>query len=156
MIFLENFYRPLLVAHMVLAMILVGLAGHNLISVLGYIGNKFTRKAAEGKLAAVSMLLYAVVFTIGAVIYPTFRVRIRAEYFDKVMPWAKALFEIKEHSAAVGLTLIIAAWLLRKNFDPQLEKEKLWLYVPLWALINLILWYQMICGPYLVTLRSIQ
>jgi hypothetical protein len=156
MIFLESFYRPLLAAHMIASIVLVSLTIHILICIVAYCRGSFSRKSIEGKFAAASMWVYVAVFTIGALIYPTFRVRIRAEYFDKVIPWAKALFEIKEHSAAIGLALMIAAYLLRKNFDPQLEKEKLWFYASLWTLINIILFYQMFCGSYLVTLRSIQ
>jgi hypothetical protein len=156
MIFLEHFYRPLLMVHLLASFVLVGMAAHNLIRVFGYMRGRFERQSAERTFTLVSMWLYAAVFAIGALIYPTFRVRIRADYFDKVLPWAKALFEIKEHAAAIGLALVIAACLLRRNFEPSAEREKLWLYVPLWILINIVLWYQVICGPYLVMLRSIQ
>ena len=51
---------------------------------------------------------YIFTWLFGLLIYPVFRVRVRAEYFDPNLPWATGLFEIKEHLSSLGLFAALA------------------------------------------------
>ena len=66
----------------------------------------FAVSAANWKHIAVSSsvaaIAYLLTFLMGWLIYPVFRVDVRAAFLDKLNPWATGLFEIKEHLAAVG------------------------------------------------------
>lgn len=149
MVFLENFYKFLLLTHLFVTFVLVGSMTHNLLVVVKYCRGRFNRQKLELFYVKVSLWAYVIVYAIGALIYPAFRVYIRGDYFDKNLPWATGLFEVKEHWGAVGLALLFVYYFLRRNFQPDKEKEKLFLYVPLCFLLNLILWYKVIVGCYL-------
>ncbi|MHC4571972.1 MAG: hypothetical protein ACYS0C_07850 [Planctomycetota bacterium] len=154
MVFLEAYYEILLLAHLFATFVLVGSMTHNLLRVVSYLRGKFGRQELEWLYVKVSLWAYIVVYVIGALIYPAFRVHIRGSYFDPQIPWATGLFEVKEHWSAVGLALFFVYYFLRKNFQPGNEKEKLFLYVPLCFLLNLILWYKVIVSCYLSLLKG--
>ena len=154
MVFLENVYSPLLLAHLFITFVLVGSMTHNLLIIINYLRGKFGRQKLEWLYVKVSLWAYIVVYIIGALIYPAYRIYIRHEYFDPQLPWATGLFEVKEHWGAVGLALLFVYYFLRKSFKPSEEKEKLYLYVPLCFILNLILWYKIIIGCYLTLLKG--
>ncbi len=154
MIFLERFYSFLLVAHLLVTFVLVGCMTHGLFIVVGYLRGKFNRKKLELSYVKVSLWAYVIVYVIGALIYPAYRIHMRARYFDPQLPWATGLFEVKEHWGAVGLAMFFVYYFLRKSFQPGEEKEKLFLYVPLCVLLNVILWYKVIVGCYLTLLKG--
>jgi hypothetical protein len=60
------------------------------------------------------IVLYLVTMALGMLLYPAFRIDVRAAFLDAHQPWATGLFEVKEHAAAVGLALLpayAAAWM---------------------------------------------
>ena len=74
--------------------------------------------------------------------------------FDDKAPWATGLFEVKEHWGALGLAFLVVYYVLRRSFEPDEEKHKLWFYVPLCLLLNVILWYKVVVGCYLALLKG--
>ena len=102
-------------------------------------------------------LSYSTCMLLGALLYPTFRVRVRYEYFDTALPWATALFEIKEHAAALALFPVLLLFVLLRNTDFRDPSHRQ--YIPLCALM--LLWvigtlgFNAWCGWYLGTLRSV-
>jgi len=154
MVFLESYYEILLLVHLFATFVLVGSMTHNLLIVIGYVRGRFGRQKLEWTYVKVSLWAYVVVYVIGALIYPAFRIYIRHDYLDPQLPWATGLFEVKEHWGAVGLALFFVYNFLRKSFRPVEEKEKLFLYVPLCLLLNIILWYKVIVSCYLTLLKG--
>ncbi len=153
-IFLENWYIPLLIAHLIGTIVLVGAATHNLVCVAGYVRGKFIKQRKEKRYGAIFFWSYLVVYVLGILIYPAFRVYIRHFYLDPALPWATGLFEVKEHWGAIALALLLVYYLLRKTFQPSQEKHKLYFYIPLCLLLNVILWYKVIIGCYLSLLKG--
>lgn len=154
MVFLENYYEILLLVHLFATFVLVGSMTHNLLIVVGYVRGKFSRQKLEWLYVRVSLWAYIIVYIIGALIYPAFRIYIRHDFLDPQLPWATGLFEVKEHWGAVGLALLFVYYFLRKSFRPAEEKDKLFLYVPLCLLLNIILWYKVIVSCYLTLLKG--
>ena len=154
MVFLERLYEVLLLAHLLVTFVLVGCLTHNLLIVRNYLGSKFGHKKRELYYVRVSLWSYVIVYILGALIYPVFRTYIRADYFDPELPWATGLFEVKEHWGSLGLALFYVYYYLRKSFEPDVEKDKLWFYVPLCVLLNIIVWYKVIVGCYLSLLKG--
>jgi hypothetical protein len=154
MVFLEDFYEILLLAHLIVTFLLVGSMTHNLFCVIGYLRGRFVRQNLELRYTKVSFWAYIITYVSGVLIYPAFRVYIRGPYFDPQMPWATGLFEVKEHWGAIGLAFFCVYYFLRRSFEPGREKEKLFLYVPLCFVLNLILWYKVIVGCYLSLLKG--
>lgn len=59
------------------------------------------------KASLIGILSYIVTFISGLLIYPVFRIKVRAEYFDPKLPWLTGLFEIKEYLSAIGLFIAL-------------------------------------------------
>ncbi|UCG58569.1 MAG: hypothetical protein JSU70_03470 [Phycisphaerales bacterium] len=154
MVFIEDYYELLLLIHLFATFVLVGSMTHNLLCVAKYLRGKFGREKLERRYLTVSFWAYVIVYVLGALIYPAYRIYIRHDYFDPKMPWATGLFEVKEHWGAVALALFFMCYLLRRRFRPSEEKEKLFLYVPLCFLLNLIVWYKIVVGCYLTVLKG--
>jgi hypothetical protein len=82
MVFLEGLARPLLVLHAILGAAVVAVSTHLAV---------WTHKALFGHrrlaglrwLAAVGLGLFSTQFVLGNLIYPAYKVRVRAEYFDQ-------------------------------------------------------------------------
>ncbi len=132
---------------------LVGSLTHNLFVVVGYLRGKFGRKKLELRYLKYTFYSYVLVYIFGALEYPAFRIYVRG-YFDPELPWATGLFEVKEHWGAIGLAIITACYILRENFEPDEERDKLWLYAGLCFILNIIVWYKVFAGCYLSLLRG--
>jgi len=153
-VFLEEYYNLVIVVHLLVTIVLIGAMTHNLLIVLRYVRGKFGRKKLEYYYLKVSLWAYVVVYALGALAYPAFRINTRMRLFDENMPWATGLFEVKEHWGALGLAFFVVYYLLRRSFEPDEEKEKLWFYVPLCLLLNVILWYKVVIGCYVALLKG--
>ncbi|MCP4259392.1 MAG: hypothetical protein GY774_18080 [Planctomycetes bacterium] len=154
MVFLENYYEILLLVHLFATFVLVGSMTHNFFIVMGYVRGKFGRQKLEQRYVKYSLWSYIIVYVFGALIYPAFGVYIRSPYFDPKFPWATGLFEVKEHWGAVGLAMFFVYYFLRKSFQPAEEKHKLFLYVPLCLILNVIIWFKVIVGCYLTVMKG--
>jgi len=154
MVFLENYYKVLLLVHLLVTFLLVGSMTHNFFVVIGYVRGKFGRQKLELRYVKYAFWSYIIVYVFGILIYPAFGVYIRNPYFDPQFPWATGLFEVKEHWGAVGLAMFFVYYILRKNFQPAEEKNKLFLYVPLCLILNIIIWFKVIVGCYLTVMKG--
>jgi hypothetical protein len=154
MVFLETAYRPLVIAHLVATGVLLGTMTHNLVHVAGYVRGRFGPKRREERHTGYMLWSYAVVYGIGALVYPAFRVHMRHEYLDKSLPWATGIFEVKEHWGALALAMLAAYFCMRRAFDPEEERAKLWVYAPFCVLVNAIVWWKAIVGGLLTMLRG--
>jgi len=154
-VFLENYYNFLILLHLFATFVLVGAMTHNLVIVLKYVRGKFGKKKLEHFYVKISLWAYVIVYVLGALAYPAFRINTRAALFDVDMRWATGLFEVKEHWGALGLAFFFVYYLLRRSFEPDQERSKLYFYVPLCLLLNLIFWYKVIVGCYLALLKGV-
>ncbi len=82
MLFAEEYARELLVLHVLLAAALVAVSTHLVIWLRDYPRGKFTRLRAVRRFSVISAVLFVLTFLIGNVIYPTYKVRVRAQYLD--------------------------------------------------------------------------
>ena len=78
----ESWARALLVLHAVLAGVLLGASTHQLLWCRHYLRGRFPRVEAERRTAQVTGVAFALSFVVGAALYPTYKVRVRVEYFD--------------------------------------------------------------------------
>jgi hypothetical protein len=115
----------LLIIHGVLAVFLLGAVTHQAIGVAWPVTKK-----SSGFVSAVRgvngmsytnaiILLFLVTFTIGTIIYPTYRTGVRTvlqEYRD-FKP--EGMFEMKEHLLALSLALLPIYWLLWRKASPD-------------------------------------
>jgi hypothetical protein len=81
-LFLESVARPLLIVHAIAAAVLVGATTHHLLWSRLYLARSYKRVAAERTFATIAATAYVVTFLVGNLMYPTYKVRVRAEYLD--------------------------------------------------------------------------
>ena len=135
-LFAEGNARVLLVLHFVIWM-------------RGFWMGRFVKLRATRRFAVITLSLYLATFLIGNIIYPIYKVRVRAEYFDDPsqvvddyrarmeprgidareaeppvdLPLRTAKiarwFDVKEHWVALGLSLSAACCLMLLTWDPN-------------------------------------
>lgn len=82
MLFLESQARLWLIVHAVLGAATVAVATHLVIWIRRYPRGDFGRHRAARWFATTALILYGTQFALGNLIYPTYKVRVRAEFFD--------------------------------------------------------------------------
>jgi hypothetical protein len=184
-IFLESLARPLLLAHAIAAAILVGATTHHLLWCRHYLFGRYGQAKAEKRFAAICAVAFLATFIGGNLLYPTYKVRVRAEYFDnppaiaeemrlraeqhKVVgvaptpaPMVMAslspiarLFDIKEHWVALGCMASVVLWVLSRKAHPREERRVLWLYLGLSMVQCGTAWFGAVVGLLTASYRAV-
>lgn len=107
-------------------------------------------------LGAIGGVSYLLSFVLGLLIYPVFKIRVRAYDFDISKQWATALFEIKEHISAVALFAVIGFLVINlfkklEESSPSIKK----LYSSLISIAFFVTFVVSVLGLALVFVRSI-
>ena len=154
--FLESVIRPLLLLHALIAVTLLGSVGHLGWECLHYLMGRARNVWLGTVHARVGFALYTANFLLGLAIYPTYRVRVRQEFFDIRMPWATNLFDTKEFLAAFGMAAFAALFLASFAVDPRDENDRAMLptFAGLGLLVASITIYCAVVGLTLVTYKA--
>lgn len=83
MTFAQEYARWLLVLHTAIAVAAVGAATHLVLWIRFYWKGQLGRHRAIRKFAVISLALHFAAFVAGNVIYPTYRIAVRAEYLEE-------------------------------------------------------------------------
>jgi hypothetical protein len=78
----ERYARLLLVVHTISAAALVASTTHLVVWLRDYWRGRYGRTRAVRRFATICAVLYVVTFSLGNLIYPTYKVRVRAQYLD--------------------------------------------------------------------------
>jgi hypothetical protein len=184
MLVFERVAVLLVVVHGVAAAVLAGAATHLARATLGRLRGR-PAWPRESLLAAVTGLTYVLVFGLGLMLYPTYRVRVRAEYLDAPrMVAAEAgtrarlraeatkrpvpvlgppprlghvarLFDIKEHWTALGLPVALGLLLLRRRAGADATRPLLRLYAGAATAVTAVAWLAAVIGLYTASQRAI-
>ena len=144
----------LLLAHAVCSALLWGAVTHQALAVTwpGQPGAGWwaaLRSVHPERYTRAVMILFVTTMVLGAFLYPPFRVNVRAAYLDARVPWGTGLFEVKEHSAAMGLALLplyAAAW---RNADLSPARRSVTLF------LACIVWLNFFIGHIVNNLRGL-
>ena len=169
----ESVARFLVIAHAVVAGALVALTTHHLVWI---IRSRGARRRGEPRFALLASGFICLAFLLGCLVYPTYRVRVRAEYFDAptaraaqlalsaeahhLPPTSPALdkvahvFDMKEHAIALGLLCsLVLLWLSRRSDPSQTETRRLYLGLAYGACGST--WFAALVGLYVASLRAV-
>ena len=83
MLFAEQYARLLLVVHAILAATLVAASTHLVVWMRGFPRGRFQRFRAVRKFAVITASLYVATLVAGNVIYPVYKVQVRAGYLER-------------------------------------------------------------------------
>jgi hypothetical protein len=184
-LFLEGFIRPLLVIHAVAAAVLVASTTHHVIWCRGYLRNEYGRHKGEKRFALIAASAFFCTFVLGNLLYPTYKVRVRAEYFDNPAAVADEqklrdtqheavgakidgpstigaglspvarLFDIKEHWVALGCAASLLVLFLSRRAHPKDHPRVLPLYFGLAVIACSTAWIGAIVGLITASYRSV-
>ena len=185
MLFLESLARPILIGHAIAAAVLVGATTHHLLWCRHYLFGRYGQVKAERRFATICAIAFVATFIAGNLLYPTYKVRVRAEYFDNpaaisdevklrvqqhatigVAPTpapplvaslspVARLFDIKEHWVAIGCAASVALWILSRKLHPKDDARVLPLYVGLSAVQCGTAWFGAVVGLVTASFRSV-
>jgi hypothetical protein len=184
-IFLESLARPLLICHAIAAAVLVGASTHHLLWCRHYVWGNYGRVKAERRFATITTTAFVTTFVLGNLLYPTYKVRVRAEYLDNPPAIAEEVrlrtaqhavvgvrsppaptvvaslspiarvFDIKEHWVALGCMASVVLWVLSRKVHPKDEPRVLWLYLGLAMVQCGTAWMGAIVGLVTASYRSV-
>jgi hypothetical protein len=168
-VLLETHARLLLVVHALLGGTLVALTTHHLVWI---IRSRGTRRTGEPRFAFLASLFFCLAFALGSLVYPTYRVRVRAELLDAPAaiarevgaratrtpslspPRVARLFDVKEHLVALGLFASLALFWLSRRTSPTDPDARL-LYVALGTFCCATTWCGVVIGLYTASIRAV-
>ncbi len=180
---LEHHARALLLLHGLVAAVLVGASTHQLLWCRHYLRGRFDRARAERRFAAVASAAFVATFFLGNLLYPTYKVRVRAEYFDAPsavvaegalrdseaahhhaplpraeaadLSWVGRLFDVKEHWVALGCAASLALLLLSRRAHPEGDRRLLALYLGLSFVVAGTAWTGAVIGLVTASFRAV-
>ena len=148
----------LLILHVLVGAALLGAITHQAFSVArrrvappGSFVQRF-RGVHSPAFTNVIVLLFAVNFLIGGLLYPRYRIDVRPMLEDLQLRAANGLFETKEHFAAVGLGLLPAYWFF---WRPPLALEYAETRKYLTWMLAFIVWWNFVVGELLNNIKGL-
>ena len=171
----ESAARSLIIAHALFGATVVALTTHHLVWI---IRSRGARTRGEPRFALLASGALFVAFSLGCAIYPTYRVRVRAEYFDArdaheearavmlkhriasgpstpiSLERAARTFDMKEHVVALALMASVALFWLSRRADPSDESVRTTYLALAWC-VCLASWFGLVVGLYTASLRSV-
>lgn len=150
----EGAAPALVLLHGLAAIVLIGASTHHAIIAWGYLRGRY--KLRLGRIyAATVAVAYAVTFILGLFAYPAFRYHVRGLYLDRYEAWASNLFDTKENFAALGIPLVIAAFVMSRVMKPDEDRELARGYAAIVALVAFIVWFGVISGLLITQTRGV-
>lgn len=148
----------LLILHALVGAALLGALTHQVIAALGKArrpsGSFVARYAGvnAGAFSKAIVVLYVVQFTLGALIYPAYRLEVRIPFEEMSLGWAIGVFELKEHFAGIGLMalpLYLASW---RPHSPLVDPRD---RIGMSLLLAGIVWWDFLIGHILNNIRGL-
>jgi hypothetical protein len=99
------------------------------------------------------VVLYLATASLGAIIYPSYRLTIRVIIQQLDLNIANGVFELKEHFVAVGLGMLPAYWYFWRQPPPG---DHLRTRAVLTAVLAFIVWWSFIVGHILNNIRGFE
>ena len=101
---------------------------------------------------AVALGCYTAVYTLGTLIYPRYRVVVRAEWLDEHAPWASVLFDLKENLATLLGPLLLAVVVLSRVEEPARPSRVL---LGCATAVALGVWFNAVSGILVASMRAV-
>lgn len=152
-----TFVTVLLILHGLCAVALMGIVTHQALALLypartidGFV--TAYRAVSASRFTNALITLYVATFTLGAMIYPAYRVSARI-WIESARLWPiSGLFELKEQALAIGLGMLPFYWLVWK--DPKDEGSRV-ARVATTTILCVIVWYSFITGHIVNNVRGL-
>jgi hypothetical protein len=98
------------------------------------------------------VLLYVATFTLGAFIYPTYVLDVKASLIDSGMRKTIGIFQLKEHIAVIGLAALPFYWHLWRS-DPATKTHGTRRFIT--TLLMVAVWWNLVIGHILNNIKGL-
>ena len=148
----------LLILHGLVGVALLGAITHQMVSVFrrravrsGSFFDRYTGVNQRVFTTAV-VALYVTNVLLGATIYPSYRLDVRIPFEEMGLGWAIGMFELKEHFAGIGLSLLpLYLWLWKPEIADSHRNGR----IAISLIIASIVWWDFLVGHVLNNLRGL-
>jgi hypothetical protein len=147
--------KLLMVVHGLCAVALLGSVTHTGLLAAYHLAGRPIRPKLRQSHAKITLWTYVATFTLGLILYPRFRLDVRAAYLDEHVPLATGFFELKEHLVAVGLMLAIAHFVMAPGVDVRARSSEAKLFHALGIALMGIVWIAALTGLVVVAIRPL-
>ena len=153
-VFLYSARRLLLIAHAAGSIVLIGAATHHALQMRHYLRGRFGAARLEKTYAKVVSIAYVLTMALGALLYPTYRVHVRALYLDQHAPFFAGLFDVKEVYASLALPAALGLGILAFTLRPSEERAIVPIYAATSFVVCSVVWLNMISGLLIVSIKG--
>jgi hypothetical protein len=149
----------LLILHGLLAVGLLGAITHQTIGVwtpargqsASFIGRM--RSVSAASYANAIIVLYLLTATLGAIIYPSYRLNVRIVLEQMQLFKQNGAFELKEHLVAIGLGMLPAYWYFWRQ---PLAREYARARASVTLILAVVVWWSFLVGHVLNNIRGFE
>ena len=156
-VLLEGLGRPLLLVHAVTGMAATFATTHH--AVYAWLSARGPRRAGPlRRFGWIAPLLVSLQILLGLLLYPNYRVRVRAAHLDHEAPFVVQLFDFKEHLAALALVLVVGAALAGRQppvADPAESGKVAWATAALSITAAALVWTAALIGLYVTSVHPV-
>jgi hypothetical protein len=146
----------LLIIHGILAVFLVGAITHQAVGVAWPVTKKgsgfFNSVRGVNGMSYTNavIILFAVTFSLGCIIYPTYRINVRTVLQEYRLFKPEGMFEMKEHLLALSLALLPIYWLFWRRASEANRVAR----AVLTSLIAVAVWWSFLTGHIINNIRG--
>jgi hypothetical protein len=152
--FLYGARKLLLVLHFVGAVALLGSSTHLLLQMPALLRGQ-SRVRLERLYGLVVAVAYTLTYTLGALLYPTYRYHVRALFLDRHHPMVSNLFDVKENLATIALPLAFALAALGGRMTDPADKPYRPVYAAMSLFVAAVVWFDVVSGVLIVSYRAV-
>ncbi len=152
--FLYGARKALLLLHFVGAVVLAGSSVHLALRMPAMLRGRSNPRLERvyGRVVAVS---YGLTYLLGAVLYPTYRIHVRAVFLDRHHPMVSNLFDVKENLATIALPLALALGALGGRLSDDADRRLRPIFASMSAFVAAVVVFDVLSGVYIASVRAV-
>lgn len=146
--------KALLLLHFVGAVVLAGSSVHLALRMPALLRGRSNPRLERiyGRVVAAA---YGLTYLLGAVLYPTYRVHVRAVFLDRHHPMVSNLFDVKENLATIALPLALTLGALGGRLADDADRRLRPIYATMSAFVAAVVVFDVLSGVYIASVRAV-
>ena len=146
--------KLLLLLHFVGAVVLAGSSVHLALRMPALLRGRSNPRLERiyGRVVAAA---YSATYLLGALLYPTYRVHVRAVFLDRHHPMVSNLFDVKENLATIALPLALALGALGGRLSDDADRRLRPIFATMSAFVAAVVVFDVLSGVYIASVRAV-
>jgi len=146
--------KLLLLLHFVGAVVLAGSSVHLALRMPALLRGRSNPRLERiyGRVVAAA---YSLTYLLGALLYPTYRIHVRAVFLDRHHPMVSNLFDVKENLATIALPLALALGALGGRLADDADRRLRPIFATMSAFVAAVVVFDVLSGVYIASVRAV-